>query len=469
MPSMRVMQDHVGIGDPHINSDNRSRLGIMAHVFEALVCRTDTGGYVAGLAERWQLSDDAYSWEFTLREARFHDGSSLHAADVVASLCRVRDEDLPGELGTGGVYRSYLAGSSIQALDSHRVSVRSAEPMADLLDILVALPIVPAHSLEHLPQQLIGSGRYRLDSWDAQQVSLQPFADYWGQAAELQQLDFIAEANPEARLEALLSGQVDFINHVPIAQRPLLAQSGHLVSAPSSVCTTLMFNLQRDGLCQDKRLRQALNYGIDIQAVLGRILPDAAQAINGPFSRYNLGFDPQRPPYPHNPSKAKALLAEAGYQGETLHIDVPTRIPDEAPEVTELLREQLESIGVDLQLHFHQDRSAYADMVRAKKLQDAAFFDSSPMSSYRLIREKFHSEVQALWWLGYHNDEVNAAFAQAQRSPDLETRRRLYQRMQHRIHDDAPWLFLYNPYEAWGVGAKAKGWQPQPGGLLVLA
>ena len=279
-----------------------------------------------------------------------------------------------------------------------------------------------------------------------------------------------AEPDAARRVEALLSGEADLIADVTPEGIRKIEASGRAVvfTFDSSVCATFMCNL-RSGVCTDRRVRQALNYGLDVPELIETVMEDAARPLNGPLTALHFGCDPATPPYPYDPEKARALFAEAGYaDGLRLVLDVPTILPDEAPRLARLMAEQYAKVGVTTEIKEFADRPGYAGMVRAKQIDDACCFDSSPLSTYRVLREKFHSGVQGPWWQGYANSEVDALIDQAQATAGTVERRALYHRAYRIIRDDAPWIFLYSPTHSWGVGPRVRGWSAGNDGLIKL-
>jgi peptide/nickel transport system substrate-binding protein len=126
-------------------------------------------------------------------------------------------------------------------------------------------------------------------------------------------------------------------------------------------------------------------------------------------------------------------------------------------------------VGITLEIVEHQDRAAYSEMVREKRINDAACFDSSPRSTYRVLREKLHSGLQGPWWEGYDNPEVNALIEEAEATFSDPERQALYREIYSIVRDDAPWIFLYRPTRYWGVGSKLKDWKPRADGLLIFS
>jgi len=148
---------------------------------------------------------------------------------------------------------------------------------------------------------------------------------------------------------------------------------------------------------------------------------------------------------------------------------LPTRMPDEALELGEMMKTYYAEIGVDVDLVSYSDRPAYAEMVRAKRIHDLCCFDSSPLSTFRVLREKIHSGFKGPWWEGYSNPEVDRLIDEAQKTFETEKREKIYQQVFQLIRDDAPWLFLYRPTYYWAVSKELRDWRPASTGLLTLA
>ena len=169
--AITIVQPRINIGDPHICSDSKSRVSILFSLYEALVRREPGGAYAPSLAESWTVDDDAQQWTFKLRKGvRFHNGEKMKARDVVASLERVSDPSLGGELGTEGVYASYMGDAAIDAPDEDTVRIVTSEPMADLLDLVVAFPVASESALGGLTENHVGTGPYSLVEADSSEV-----------------------------------------------------------------------------------------------------------------------------------------------------------------------------------------------------------------------------------------------------------------------------------------------------------
>lgn len=469
--ALTVLQPTATLADPHVCSDAKDRLSILAHVYEPLVRRAPAGAFAPCLAIGWSLADDARTWRFSLREGvACHHGGPLEAEDVVASLARVCDPAMGGELGTQGVYRGYLGAARVEAIDRHTLRIVTGEPLADLLDILCELPIAPRHALATLDTAPVGSGPYRVVERADGLVAMAAFEGYWGEPPRHAALHWRAEPDPGARVAALLAGEADLASRIDAAGRRALAavEAQSLVTQGGSTCVILMCRADV-GPCADARVRQALNHAVDVAALIADFHDGAAAPLAGPLTAAHVGAEPAVAPYPYDPARARALLAEAGYSsGLVLTLDAPTTLPDEAPALAENLRSQLARVGVTLNVRLHADRPGYAELVRTKGVGDLCVFDSSPLSTFRVLREKFHSGLAGPWWLGYRSAELDRLIDAAQATPGPAARAELYRRAFARIHADAPWVFLYAPHDAWGVGSRLRGWRPGADGLVRL-
>ena len=471
-PVLTVYQSSASIGDPHIVSDALARRSIIYSVYEALVRLDELGNYQPALAERWEVGEDARSWTFHLRDGvTFHNGEVLSAFDVVATLGRVLDPSIGGAFGTQGVYISYLGTAEISAPDDMTVRIVTVDPMADLLDLVVDMPISPASELHRLPEAYVGSGPYEIIEQSGTRLVIAAHDDYWGETPDYEEIHWVAEGDSEKRVDALLDGRADIAAGIGIQGRDRIAEDGTALTheANSGLAIIFMAN-SLEGAGSDRRVRQALNYALNVDGIIEEIKHGAAQPLSGYLTPNHFGYNPETPPYPYDPDRARSLLAEAGYaDGLELVFDIPQVMPNEMPELARMMAEQYGQVGITVEIVEHQDRSAYSQMVREKNINNAAGFDSSPRSTYRVLREKIHSGLKGPWWEGYENAEVDALIGEAQATVSDTKRQAIYRQIYTIIRDDAPWIFLYNPTLYWGVDATITDWKPRVDGLLVFS
>ncbi|MBT8397544.1 MAG: ABC transporter substrate-binding protein, partial [Gemmatimonadetes bacterium] len=347
--ALTVMQASVSIGDPHIASDSSNRLSILFSIYDALVELDAAGEFSPSLAESWEVTEDGRSWTFHLREGVvFHNGQRLTASDVVATLGRVLDPAIGGAFGTQGVYISYLGTAEISALDDSTVRIVTEDPMADLLDLLVAMPIGPAGELDKLPGGYVGSGPYEVREQSDGRLVLTAHDQFWGKAPDYQEITWMAEGDTDKRVEAVLTGEADIAAGIGIQGRERIEEDGSAVVREWDSGLAIIFMINAlEGPGEDRRVRQALNYALDVEEIIAEIKSGAAKRLNGYLTPHHFGYNPDTPVYPYDPDKARGLLAEAGYpDGLNLVFDIPSAMPDEAPALARMMVEQYARVGI---------------------------------------------------------------------------------------------------------------------------
>ncbi|KQT54306.1 peptide ABC transporter substrate-binding protein [Aureimonas sp. Leaf454] len=442
-----ILQRRAELVDPHDCTDAADDLSILSAALETLVRRVGSD-VVPQLAERWTVSDDACRWAFVLRAGvLFHDGTPCDAPAVAQSLRRMAREDKGYTLGAPAVWRQYLGTAEIhaQGLD---LQITLGEPMADLVDVLVQGFILSPACLERLDDgeldAMVGTGPYRVETASPGEVQLTPAAS----SSNLPPLTFRAMPDAEDRANALRAGQAHVATNLPFASQ--LGPGVTRVESLNPVAIIFLMNAVK-GPLTDSRLRRALDLALDREALVRDVMEGGAHPLYGFVSPVHFGAEPAVA-RPADRDLARRLLAEAGHpDGLTLGVSCPTRLPDEAVRLTAALADQLSRIGVTLDVTYHEDREAYAHQVRRKEIRDLAVFDSSPLSTYRVLVEKLDARVEGSWWEGYHNAEVEALIDAGRRCPDREKRAAIYRRAYRALQSDPPWLTLYNPVRVVGL------------------
>jgi peptide/nickel transport system substrate-binding protein len=443
-------------------------------LYEALVRRNSEGTFIPSLAKGWTVDDDALCWDFRLRDGvRFHSGERLRPGDVVASLDRVRDPSLGGELGTEGVYASYIGDAIIDTLDERTVRIVTSEPMADLLDLIVDMPIAPESALDGLPKNHVGTGPYMLEESGDTELIVKAYHDYWGEKPNVQHVRWILERSSDARVEKIVSGEADIAPDLSKSDVESLKSSGKgsHVSRDDSTCFIFMYNCTK-GPCVDRRVRQALNYALDKREIIEHLFKGNAELLKGVLTPLHFGYDPSVPGYPYDPEKAMRLLADAGHRGVLrVRMNKPWGNSYRTQELTDVLVEMYSKVGVTVEIDSFPDKAhgGYSDKIRSKDIGDMCWFDSSPLSTFRVMREKLHSKLRGPWWEGYTNPGVDRLIEEASATINIRNRKKIYERIYKMTSLDPPWVFLYRSKKFWGLNPLINGWAPGIDGLILPA
>lgn len=474
MNIVTIVQPRLRLEDPHDCTDANDILCVFDAFFDGLVRHATRSGYVPALAESWTVSEDARTWTFRLREnLLFHDGTACDASAIVLSLNRMARPDKGYTLGAPGVWNQYLGDARITALDARTVEIVLARPMADLLDVLVYGYVLAPGAIDRYENGdftvPVGTGPYRFEAFrEGCDISGSRFDGWHGERPANAGIRFLHEPDADRRQSMLLSGEAQLANSLDFEHSQALdLTAGHTrVVSLVPVSIIYLFNSSR-GPFADPRIRRAANLALDRQTLADTVVAGAAHPLFGFVSPAHFGMADVTGGMDRDLVEARRLMAEAGHgDGLVIDVDCPTRLPDEAEALTLAVGRQLGEIGITLRVHRHEDREAYAHGVRLKKVRDMCVFDSSPLSTFRVLAEKIDARARGSWWLGYHNGEVERLIDEGRRTTDDDARGEIYARAYRLLQQDPPWLYLYNPLRVTGMIGNHPEWRMRADAVL---
>ncbi len=474
MTTATIVQPRLRLEDPHDCTDANDVLCVFDAFFDGLVRFGKDGGYSPAIAESWIVSRDAREWTFVLREnLHFHDGSVCDATAVILSLRRMARADKGYTLGAPGVWHQYLGDAEISALDRRRVKIALSHPMADLLDVLVYGYIIAPAALERYEcgdaTTPIGTGPYRFETFtDGREVTGSRFEGWHGARAANARIRFLLEPDASRRQNMLLAGNAQAATSLGFQQSCELDHTGGHTRVVSLVPVSIIYLFNSaSGPFADPRVRRATNLALDRNALVNTVAGGAACPLLGFVSPAHFGAADTALGMSRDLAEAKRLLIDAGHgDGLVITVDCPTRLPDEAEALTAAVGLQLGDIGMSFRVHRHEDREAYAHDVRLKKVHDMCVFDSSPLSTFRVLAEKIDARTRGSWWLGYHNGEVEQLIDEGRRTTSNAARATIYASAYRVLQQDPPWLYLYNPLRVTGLAGNHPRWRMRPDAVL---
>lgn len=433
--------------DPHLSTDSHAQLSMRRLLFSNMTPRHgDTTGNAVCLD--WEVDNEGRSWKFFVRTGLFFSkGKEIEAKDLVYSLKRASSPQASGQLYTVTLHE-YIGNAEISVINRHSLRLVNPEPISDLPELLSDLAVVPEGWDSYA--DATGNSEWELVQRKEKHTVIRHRSSL-NKARGPEYLEFIGEPSAEMRLSGIREGLYQMALDPPLAGLETLKDSTVLQATGWSTSLSVCFFIECTTPPYNKvEFRQALNYALNKEDIIQKVINSRGKALNGPFGEGHFARDPELLPYLWDPQKAKELMRSAGVpNGFKVELHAPDSIPDEGPMLAEFLAQYFRDIGLEPIVRIHKDRLQYAGDIAEKKLHGLFCFDSSPHSSYKVLHEKLDSRFAGTWWQGYHNEEVNKFISMAEATPDDKKRRKIYHSAYRILHEEAPWVFLYQPDRFW--------------------
>jgi peptide/nickel transport system substrate-binding protein len=434
---------------------------MMKQMYDHLIDFDNAGKIRYRLALSHKLIDDK-TWHLKLRQGvKFHNGDPFTAEDAKYTLDRIMDPKMKC------TYRArYNTIEQINVLDAYTLEIKTTMPDPVMLNRLAFFPrVVPKKyieekGLDHFRTNPVGTGPFRFVKWVPKgELIMEANKAWWGGAPKVQRLVFRSAPEMASRVSELQAGGAHIVTGIPAFMVPQLSKSKDLeIQSPTSLRVVFFpINTLKEGPLQDKRVRQALNYAIDKEAIIKGILKGSAIQTPTIVSPLAFGYDGSIKPYPYDPEKAKALLKEAGYEkGFKLTVNSPSgRYPNDK-EVAGAINEMLKKVEIDTNLVI-QESGTYVSKFIKHELEGIFLIGMSYLyydvdSSYAFLDPNNP-------YCHYHNPGIYSLVQEAQAIMDLDKRKIVASELQKRMHEEATHIFLYNQIDNYGVSKKVKGFE----------
>jgi peptide/nickel transport system substrate-binding protein len=320
------------------------------------------------------------------------------------------------------------------------------------------------------PTHPVGTGPFRFASWDrGQRVVLEKNPPYWKYPVKVERVIYRPIVEDQARLTELLTGTLDVIVGVPADFVSQLEQNAKitLLKQVGAHVWYLGMNNQKKPF-DDKRVRQALNYAVNKDAIVRDVLKGTGASSRGPVLPGTWGADPALKAYPYDPERAKKLLAEAGYpNGFSTTLWVPESGSGmQAPvAMSTVMQSNLKAVGVNVSLQI-MEWGAYLAKLRTKEqelfaLSWMAGTEDPDMVMYPLLHSSQWTPVGPNRAL-YKNPRFDALLQQARLTTDQAKRAQLYKEAQRILVDDAPWVFVDHEIQIAALSKRVQGFKLHP-------
>jgi len=455
---------------PHDTNDQPSAR-VMRQIYDTLIVQNEELEVEPGLAESWTQIDEL-TWEFNIRPGVvFHNGDPLTAADVVFTLNSLRD---PAVAAPGAFILGFV--ESVEAVDDLTVRVTTEAPFAPILAHLAhtATSVLNERAVteageDYGTEVVVGTGPFKFVEWEiASQIVLDRNDDWWGGDVLPERVVFRPITEGTVRAIELEAGAVDIAYDLQTSPRDAMRalENPNLITTETPTLATAYvgFNAQKEPF-DDVRVRQAINYAVDVEPMIDAILEGIGGVATSPISDMVFGAHTDLDAYEYDPERARALLAEAGYgDGFSTSLwtnDNPIRI-----QIAEIMQAQLGDVGIDVDVQVLEWSTYLADTAAGAHdmfiLGWVTVTGDADYGLYALFHSsQFGSAGNRTFW---SSDRVDELLELGRTEADPELRVQYYLEAQEIIAEEAPWVFLYLTLSVDGMQTNISGYVPHPAG-----
>ncbi len=482
--------------DPFFASDGES-FRPARQIFEGLVgTKPGTADPAPLLATSWQTAQDGLSTTFELQSGvKFQDGTDFNADaacwnfdrwyNTPPGIGQTEDQSYywislfkgfaKGDL-TDSVYKSCTVDGD------NKITVALTQPFAGFVAAL-SLPSFSMQSptaikkwgatgqddpsqSEYATAHPTGTGPFVFQSWDkGNQITLTRNENYWGEKALVDEVRIVPIAEPKARADALLNGEIDGFDLVGPADISRLQDAGFQIANRPA------FNILYLGINQavkpldDIRVRQAIAYAIDKEAVINASMPEGTKpALEFVPDSVN-GYTPDVKTYDYDPAKAKDLLAQAGAQNLTIQFNYPTDVTrpymPSPGDTFNAIRSELEAVGINVKPQADRWDPDYLDRIQGGKDHGIHLLgwtgDYNDTDNFLGV---FFGRKSNEW--GFENQKLFDALTKARGIPVVSDQTPVYQKINQQVMDFLPGIPIASPVPSLAFDPKVKGYVPSP-------
>ncbi|CAG0943885.1 Periplasmic dipeptide transport protein [Anaerolineae bacterium] len=413
--------------------------------------RWQDGKLVPDLAESWEVTNPT-TWRFRLRKGvKFHNGEDFNAEAVKFTV----EWDMKPENNRLSRLGGVQDVERVNVIDDYTVDLVTKAPAGTLAAFLTRVYMLPPKHYARVGAQdfnnaPVGTGPFKYVSWKRDEfIRLEANPDYWEGRPKLDKIEIRVIPEPSSRGAALKAGEVHLIYQTFPEQIDELKKAGFTVT-PVTVGQTYLYGFgretQRIKPLQDKRVRQAIQYAIDKDAIVTGITGGLARKSEDQLgSPSAFGHNPDVKAYPYDPEKAKQLLAEAGYaQGFTVPLKSTSGRAFKDRETTQAIVSYLSKVGIKSEVEFLEP-AVWAERFLNNKLDEGGIWTADltvlPPMDVVISYNQFVCDMPRKFWCNAQYDDL---FKKQNAELDPAKRLEFLKQMAVVLREESPIMFLYH-------------------------
>jgi peptide/nickel transport system substrate-binding protein len=456
-------------GDPAKNT-GLATIAVLVNIYDTLVRRDADLNLKPGLALSWHAVDPTM-WEFKLRRGvKFHNGEPFNADAVKFSFDRMLD---PKTRWPGAGSLRLVKSVSVVSDDTVRFTTSEPWPLMPRFLGYYGMIVPPGYLKQNgddaLVRRPVGTGAYRFVRWvKDDRVELDANPEYWAGRPKIGHVVIRVIPTDAPRVAELLAGSVQLANLLPpnlFSPVQISSKTKLVVGKSLSVFFVIynLVNIPKDKPLADPRVRQALDYAIDRQAILKSVMHSVGVPVATFCTDVMEACDASVPPFTYDPNKARALLREAGYaSGFDFSISGTSGTYPGDRDIEQALVDQLNKVGVRAHLDI-TEVGVQLRSVQARRLPQDGWFtrftDFFGISTIIPLRAFYSPGEWSQWRPGY--DPFNQLIEAAQAAPNEAKLREISKRLQLMYKEQAPAITLFGAPNANGESRDLQ-WTPRP-------
>lgn len=454
-----AMNTDVQSMDPQIQNDTTSEQ-VVKMLYNTLLKFEDDGTVVGDLAESWSVSEDKLTWTFNLKQGvKFHNGKELTSADVKATFDRALNAEAGG-LRTTEIIKMF---TSVEAPDPYTVTITTDGPYGPMESLMcnMSLGIMDADYIEQYGLDLgtsaegeNGTGPFKVVSWERdQEIVVERFDDYFGTPAKLQTVVYTIIPEAASRVIALETGEVDVIDKPTdedLARLEADTENYTVLRKPTISQRLFRFGCN-DPIMSNTKVRQAIVYAIDRQAIIDALFTGSGYPSTAPLAPVTFGYS-DLGEIEQDLELAKSLLAEAGYPDGFDTKIITTERYQNGIELAEIISQQLAEIGINAEIEVWEwsALSASWNGITADEFDQPIFIMGAGPSmrdadgGLRGLYTTSETGLNDRNYGFYSNAEVDALIEQGMQETDQQKRVEIYKEAMEILYREDPvafWLF----------------------------